>query len=203
MRHGWSCEHNRAPKLNLKTRPHGRIVKTAIQFVLLLPLLLALAGCVSSGLIRNASPITAKKPFDLDLILVKTSSSPGNLTAENQTLNDAIVSGLRDAHLFQQVGASQDDLGSGSGITVNAWIVEIRKVSKEKRLWEGAMAGRARVRIQVTVSDLNSGHQIQTFEASGQSSGGSALAGTTDEALQRAAAEIVAEILKIDAQTAE
>jgi hypothetical protein len=91
----------------------------------------------------------------------------------------------------------------GSGITINADITEIRKVSKSKRLWEGAVAGRARIRVHVTVCDFNSGAQIETFETEGESSGGSALAGTTDEAIARAAGEVVVEILKINEQTAK
>ena len=174
----------------------------SVTFILLLLVVLNLVGCVSSGSTHNASPITAK-PFDLDLILVKCTSSLTDLEAEKQLLNDAIISDLRDSHLFKEVAADKADLGLGSGITINAQIMEIRKVSKNKRLWAGATAGRAKIRVHVTVADLNSGNQIETFEADGQSSGGSALAGTTDEAVERAAEEVVAQVLNINSRTAE
>ena len=178
-------------------------MNAVLKICALLAAFLSLAGCVSSGSVHNASAITATKPFDLDLILVKTSSSFSDVGAEKQALNDAIVSGLKDAHLFKAVGQDRLELGSGSGITIDADIKKIKKVSKNKRSWAGATAGRARILVAVTISDLNSGKQIQTFEAAGQSSGGSALAGTTDEAIERAAEGVVAEVLKINAQTAE
>lgn len=186
--------------------PAPRSLATAAKSILaytpLLLVLLTLAGCASSGRVRDPSPITASKPFDLDVILVKTSSSLGDLEAEKMKLNDRIVSALRETALFKQVSGNRAELDSGSGVTINADIIEIRKISKNRRLWAGAFAGRARIRVRVTVSDFNSGKQIETFEADGESSGGSALAGTTDEAIERAADQVVGEVLKINAQTA-
>jgi hypothetical protein len=174
-----------------------------LKFTLLPLALLMLAGCTSSGFVQGVSPITANRPFALDLIHVKTSSTSGGLAAEAQMLNDAIVSGLREAHLFQAVSGNRAELGSGSGITVSAEITAIEKISKSRRLWAGALAGRARIRIRVLVADLNSGRPMETFEAGGESSGGSALAGTTDEAIDRAADEVVREVLNLNAQTAQ
>jgi hypothetical protein len=176
--------------------------KSFLRFIA--PWLLAwlVAGCASSGAVRNASPITAK-PFDLDLVWVKTFSSLNDLEPEKRTLNDAIVSGLRETQLFKEVSGDKAELGTGSGITIDADVREIKKISKNERLWAGAMAGKARIRIHVTVCNLNSGNQIETFEAEGESSGGSALAGTTDEAIYRAAGVVVGEVLKINSQTAQ
>ena len=174
-----------------------------VKFAILLLVLLSLAGCVSSGWIHNASPITCAKPFDLDLILVKATSSFGEVEAEKQMLGDAIASGLRDTQMFRQVSEDQAELGSGSGIMIEAHIIKIKKVSRNRRLWTGALAGRARIWVEVTVSDLNTGKPIETFETGGESSGGSALAGTTGEAIDRAAEGVVAEVLKINSETAE
>jgi hypothetical protein len=165
--------------------------------------LLVLVGCVSSGRVHDASPITAQRPFDLDLIWVKTSSALPEVEAEKRMLNDTLVSGLRESGLFRQVSGDKAELGSGSGITIEAEIKEVRKISKDKRLWAGAMAGRARIRVYVRISDFNSGNQLETFEADGESSTGSALAGTTDEAIEQAAAGVVGQVLKINAQTAQ
>jgi hypothetical protein len=66
----------------------------------------------------------------------------------------------------------------------------------------GGLAGRARIVIQVTVTDLNSGNQIETFEVEGKS-GKSAEAGTTDEAIQRAAEQVVAEMAEISSRTSQ
>jgi hypothetical protein len=177
-------------------------MKCAIKFIPFLLVLLALSGCASTGRVQGASPIKSRH-LDLDLIFATTSSAPGNGEEEKQMLNDRIVSGLKDTHLFKAVSANKAELGSGSGIAIHATIKEIKRVSKNKRLWAGALAGRAQIWIQVTVSDLNSGNQIETFEADGESSGGSSQAGTTEEAVDRAAGVVVGEVLKINSLTAE
>jgi hypothetical protein len=105
--------------------------------------------------------------------------------------------------MFKAVSGSREEISTGSGIIIRANIQQIKKISKEKRLWEGAMAGRARIWVQVTVTDLNSGSQIETFEVYGESSGGSSQAGTTDEAIERVASVLAGEVLKINSQTAQ
>lgn len=178
-------------------------MKSAIRSAAGLLALLTLAGCASFGQVRDASPITAQKPFDLDLIWVKTSSALPATEAETRMLGDAIVSALRDTQLFKQVSGNKAELGSGSGITIEAEITRIRKISKNTRLWAGALAGRARIQLHVRIADFNSGKTMETFDADAESSGGSALAGTTDEAIEQAAGEVVGEVLKINSQTAE
>jgi hypothetical protein len=62
------------------------------------------------------------------------------------------------------------------------------------------LAGQARILVQVTVSDLSSGNQIEVFDAEGKA-GKSAFAGTTDEAIQLAAGQIAAKVFKLYAQS--
>jgi len=64
------------------------------------------------------------------------------------------------------------------------------------------LAGQARMVVQVTVTDLDSGNQIETFEAEGRS-GKSARAGTTNEAIQQAAEQVVAGIVEIRSRTSQ
>ena len=80
-------------------------------------------------------------------------------------------------------------------------IIEIKKISRDERQWAGAMAGRARILIRATITDLSSGKLIEIFEVEGLSSGGSNLAGITDEAVQRAAEQVVAEVIRISRHT--
>ena len=165
-------------------------------------LLMTLVGCVSSGLIKNGGPVSTIRPVSLDFILVETSCSLPDVKTDGRLLNDNIITGLRDTQLFGSVTGNKEDINSGSGIKVKADIQEIKRVSPGARVWFGALAGNARVLVQVTVSDLNSGDQIQTFEVEGQS-GASASAGTTDEAIQRAAQQVVAEVVRIRRQTSQ
>jgi len=181
----------------------GQRMQYALKFSTGLLILLTLVGCAtSSGTVKNASPVSLAKPLSLDFILVETSSSLGELKTEKRRVNDAIISGLNETGLFTQVSANQSDAGDANGIKVHANIVEIREVSDNARSWVGGWAGRARILVQVTVSDLKSGAPVETFEAEGQS-GGSAKSGTTDEAIQEAASQIVAEVVKINSQTSQ
>lgn len=164
--------------------------------------LLILVGCASSGVIKDASPISTSTPGLFDFVLVESSSSLDNLDPEKRSLNDMIISGLRETELFESVSGDKADDNTGSGIKINADIREIKQVSSSARTWFGALAGRARILVRVAVSDLNSGKQIQAFEVEGVS-GESARAGTTDEAIQRAAQLIVVEMVKISRLTSQ
>lgn len=178
-------------------------MKYVFKWMLVMTGLATLIGCASSGMIKSAGPITLRKPFELDVVWVETSSSIGGLDTEQRQLNDLIISGLKERQLFTSVSGNKAEVSPGSGIKVTAEIKEIRKISDNTRLWAGALAGRARILVQVTVSDLNSGNQIEVFDAEGKSSGGSALAGITDEAIQAAADQIVLEVVKINARAAK
>ena len=178
------------------------IVKYILKSAATLFFLLALVGCASSGAIKNASPLSTNRPVSLDFILVETSSSLNGLDAENFFLKDTLITGLGETGLFGSISGNLAGTNSSSGIKVKADIKEIQKVSDSARLWMGAFAGRARILLQVTVTDLNSGYQIETFEAEGVS-GKSARAGTTDEAIQRAVDVVVAEMVKISRQTSQ
>jgi len=171
---------------------------TAISFALL-----NLMGCASSsGVVRNASPVLISKSVSLDFILVDASSSIGELEAEERVLKDSICSGLNQTGLFGKVSENQADIGLGKGIKIKAEIKSIKKVSVNEREWVGSFAGRARILVQVTITDLRSGKQIESFEAEGQS-GRSAFAGTTDEAIRRSADQIVAQLVKLYTKTGD
>ncbi len=138
----------------------------------------------------------------MDIIYVTIASSTNSLAAEKQQLGDEIVSGLTESKMFTTVTEDKMAVGLGDGIKINADIREIKRVSDDAREWVGALAGHAHILIRVTASDLKSGKQIEVFEVAGQS-GASAFAGTTDEAIQRAAQQVVSELLKLNAQTSQ
>jgi hypothetical protein len=136
----------------------------------------------------------------MNKILVVTTSALVGLEIENNALNSAIISGVNETKMFGQVTSNPVELGSDPGIKVNAEIKHIKKVSDQARQWTGGLAGRASIDVRVTITDLNSGESIEWFEAHGES-GASAFAGTTDEAINRAAEHIVAELLKLNAES--
>lgn len=168
---------------------------------MILFVLLALVGCASSGGIQNAGPIVTDMPVSIDFALVETSSTIRDLDAEKHLLQESVASGLRARGIFDEVDIDPAAAGTGNGIKIEIVIKEIKKLSRNEREWAGAMAGRASIMVAATISDLSSGKLIETFEAKGESSGGSNLAGTTDEAIQRAAEQVVAQVVKISRQT--
>ena len=177
-------------------------MKCALKFAAVLLVLLNLAGCASSGGVMNESPIATGKPVSLANVLVETSSSAGVSEAERGSLNDSIITGLKETGLFGSVGGTKLDANSGGGIRIGVEIKEIQRVSDRARVWMGALAGRARITIRVTVTDLIAGNQIETFEVEGES-GKSATAGTTAEAMQPAAESVVVQMAKISSLTSE
>jgi hypothetical protein len=176
-------------------------MKCVFNLAPILFMLLNLVGCASpSGVVKNDNPVLISKLVSMDFIFVESTSSLGDVETEKHQLGDLIVSGLREKQWFPNVSGNKADGNSGSGIKVAADIKEINQVSDNARLWAGALAGQARILVHVTVSDLISGNQIEVFEAGGKS-GKSANAGTTYEAIQMAAGQIVAKVFKLYAQS--
>jgi hypothetical protein len=75
-------------------------------------------------------------------------------------------------------------------VQLNATITELSRVGSGTRLLLGALAGQASVKVDVELKDTT-GKILGKFTASGKSSGGTIFAGTTDQALEEAAKEIV------------
>jgi hypothetical protein len=177
-------------------------LKPLCVFALALSVLLGLAGCAtpSGGVI--SMPVVTSRPVSLDSIVVTTASSLPDLAAEKTLLNDRIISGLRETGLFASVGADGAGTNSGNGIKVAVDIKAITKVSDDSRQWFGGLAGQAAITVQVTVTDLSSGRQIEIFNAEGKS-GASARAGTTEAAINQVAGQVVAEVVKLNAQTSQ
>src|ERR1035438_6535680 len=132
-------------------------MKYLFNLAAILFVLLNIVGCASpSGVVKNDSPVLTNKLVSMDIIFVESTSSLGDLETEKHRLGDLIVSGLREKQWFTNVSGNIADINSGSGIKVAADIKEINKVSDNARLWAGALAGQARILVQVTVSDLSS-----------------------------------------------
>ncbi len=195
----WSCI---SIERLLKSLAKLRLKFCLYVFAMVLPALLSLAGCTTSSGLVTSRPVMTSKPVSLDSIVVTTTSSLADLAAEKTYLNDQIISDLKETELFINVGANEAGTNSGDGIRVAVEIKAITKVTDDSRQWFGALAGQARIAVQVTVTDLSSGHPIEVFGAEGRS-GASARAGTTNEAIQRAAEQVAAEVVKLNAQTSQ
>lgn len=178
-------------------------MKSVFRYSAILFLLMNLIGCASSsGVVSKVDPVLTSKPFSLNFIFVKASSSLSGLEAQERVLKDSLFSGLKETGLFGCVSDNQADNKQDGGIKIKAEIEAIKKVSVNQREWVGILAGRARILVQVTISDLKSGNQIESFEVEGLSDK-SAFAGTTDEAIQRVADQVVAQVVKLYTKAGE
>jgi|GEM_PF-1033160 len=186
----------------LKSSAKARRIFHWFISVLILPVLLNLTGCTTSSGTVTSSPVMTSQPVSMNAIMVATASPLPGLEAEKTRLNDRIISSLRGTELFTSVSGAQAGTDAGGGIKIAVEIQAIHKVADNSRQWFGALAGQATIAVQVTVTDLSSGHLIEVFGAEGKS-GASARAGTTDEAIQRAAEQVTAEIVKLNAQTGQ
>ena len=180
-----------------------KTMKRILQLLMAMFAGLIFTGCASSsGTISPSRPAMSYKPALFDSIQVATTSDLRNLDSEKQSFNDHVASTLRETGVFANVSEIETNNSSATtGIKVESKITEIKKVSDNARVWFGGLAGKAHVTAQVTVTEFGSGKEIETFEVVGIS-GNSARSGTTDEAIQRAAEQVAAEVSRISAQTA-
>jgi hypothetical protein len=178
----------------------GWRLQILLAIATLLLALLFFPGCAAPRPATRASLAPMGRPVSMDNICVATTSSLEGLASEKNTLNSAIISGLNETKMFGRVTGNPAELGADPGVKVNVEIIQIKKVSDQARQWAGGWAGRASLEVRVTITDLNSDKPIAHFDAHGES-GASAFAGTTDEAIQRAAEQIVAQLLKLNAES--
>jgi hypothetical protein len=164
-----------------------------------------LGGCkTSSPAVKLPPPVKTGSlaSVDFNFILVSATNSSPDLQAETSLLQDYILSGLRETGLFPTVEEVYTNGAASDGIKISASIKQITKVTKDSRDWFGGLAGKAQVGVTVTVSDLQTSKPIEVFEVVGET-GASARAGTTPEAIQQAAAKVVAEIASLNSQAAQ
>jgi hypothetical protein len=167
-------------------------------------LALLLAGCATSSPppVQLMTPVVSGQPASMNFVLVTTTNTLPDLQAETGQLQDAILSGLRETELFNEVETTNSNQTPTAGIRIAAFIKQITKVSDNSRQWFGGFAGKAQVVVRVTITNLMTGKNIEVFEVAGQT-GASAWAGTTSEAIQQAAAKIVDEIKRLNSEAAQ
>ena len=79
-------------------------------------------------------------------------------------------------------------------LLLKATITKVKRVGGTKRFMLGVGAGRANISAQVNLSDARTGKELGSYTITGES-GGSAFAGGTDDAVKKAAEQVVAVLL--------
>jgi hypothetical protein len=117
----------------------------------------------------------------------------GDATPEEaKILSDEIVKRLNGAAHFAKVSPGSSDLKAVETGTLLAKceIIDTKRVSTGDRILFGGLAGQASVTVLVEVLEPTKGERIGQASATGRGSGGTAIAGTTTEALENAAQSV-------------
>jgi len=98
-------------------------------------------------------------------------------------------------NLFDDVIIAKCPDDAESIIMLNGDITYMKRVSRADRIAAGALAGKARVDIEVDLVDFQSGEVVGEASFQGTSSGGSMFAGTTEQALENTS-QLIADFIK-------
>jgi len=180
-------------------RPAIGPTKSATKFAVMLIVVCVCCfgtGCASSGTTKNTGGTSNDRLTSHDTVVVETISEVPNSEQQRKLLHAFIASGLQQSGKFKRVAGSVLPEDSAPHFKVTARIKHLGKVSDGARVAVGALAGRASIVVDVELTDSQRGVSVGTFQAVGKSSAGWVGAGTTDQAVQRAAEQIVAEIVK-------
>lgn len=161
--------------------------KHVFSIILVAVLSILLLACASGGTTVAAAPVEAKLSKYKTLI-VNTSSNVPNADTELVQLENLLVGKLRQSGSFAKVTTDTD---VKQGVRLDAKIVALREVSTAKRVMLGALAGRGRISVAVELVDVATGKKLGSFQSEGKTSGGTVFAGTTDQAIERVAEQIV------------
>jgi len=168
------------------------LVKHVVIFVFIL---IFLEGCASRGTTTTTTPMTLKLST-YKTMLFNISSQVPESSEEITQLETMTIAKLREKRLFDKVISGSASPDAQTDLRLNAKIIQLKKVSPGARVMVGAMAGRAGIDVEVELFDLKESKSIGTFIAQGRSSGGTVFAGTTPQAVERAAEQIVEFIQK-------
>jgi len=162
--------------------------KNLLYTVAIIYTLFMINGCASNGALHLLQPLEVNLTGYESMVVSISSNFPGN---EKSQLESLIISKLRAKQLFEKVYSGEAAPNTDKALQMKGVIIEIKKVDAGSRMMLGALAGQARVLVNVSLIDLTANKIIGEFNAEGKSSGGSIFAGTTSQALDQAADQIV------------
>lgn len=160
-----------------------------------LVVLVSQIGCASSGMLHVITPMTVKLA-NYKTMLFHVSSHVREAGEVMIQLENMTMGKLREKGLFKKVIIGSSSPDASADLRLNAKIVALRKVSSGSRAMWGAFSGKARITVDVELIDMKTGETIGAFRAEGKSSGGTAFAGTTPQAIEHAAEQIAGFIQK-------
>ena len=171
--------------------------KRKFLLVSLISLSFLLFNCSASGAL-----VVEKKP-EISFIThsaIQIKSESANVTNGGGVINQIqsnIIMKLKDrvkAEIFTDDNPTNKKIKDF--IKLNIKLTSFKDVTKADRLLIGAFAGRAMVTIEGELTDTKTKNTVSKFKVEEVSSGGTALAGTTDDVIEAASSRIVDFILE-------
>ena len=144
-----------------------------------------LSACAASGSIQTLSG-SAPAVHSAKSGAVEVSTSLPDKSETVAALKAAITAQLVNKRMFKSITD-----GDSSDYLLRVDITEISEVSQAARVLVGAFAGQAEIAANCTVIDRRDGRVIGKMVAKATSSGGHIFAGTTQEAIDIVALQIV------------
>jgi hypothetical protein len=123
------------------------------------------------------------------------SSQPEKLDEFLVQLESRVIAKLRVSNAFEKI-FSQAETDSPAELRISVIITKIRDVDGFDRFMWGAIAGQAKTEATIELTDLATGKIIGAGQIEGKSSNGSVLAGTTPQAVDRVADEVINLVMK-------
>jgi len=155
--------------------------------------LLFVTGCQSTGKSNLREPLAVKlRQFKSTTVEVKSTvpKPPKRLDEFMAQLESRIIGRLRSTNAFAQIYPAAA-IDSPSQLKILVTITKVRDIDNMTRLMWGAMAGQANTQATVELREQPSGKLLAIGDIEGKSSGGSIIAGTTPEAVDRVADQVV------------
>jgi len=155
--------------------------------------LLFATGCASTGNSTMSQPFTAKlSHFKGTTVEVKSTmpNPPEKLAEFLVQLESRIIAKLRQQKAFEKI-FSQAETDSHSDLRITVIITNIRDVDNFSRIMWGAFAGQAKTEAIIEFNEQTTGKLIGSGKIEGKSSNGTVFSGTTPEAVDRVADEVV------------
>ena len=144
-----------------------------------------LLGCASTSSVNSTlAPTVSLNNFKTLSIDVQTKVEDSE--KEAKTFKEILTSELKKRNKMEVIDGNQQ-----TQLNLSATITNLNKVGGASRIILGALAGKASVDVDVVLKDAK-GNVLSQFVVNGKSSGGTIFAGTTDQALEKAAEQIAA-----------
>ncbi len=161
-----------------------------MKFSLILILGFVISGCAASSMLVVHKPISVQLSNYKNLV-VNVDTVVANSDKERTFVETLLISKLKESGAFEKIYSEKIDSLNNADIKLDVIIKELKKVSNSARIMVGALAGRGKITADIKLSDVKENNIISEATVEGITSGGSVMAGTTEQAIDKLVEEII------------